>query len=131
MKNALPIIVILFTVVFMFSCSETKTEDEYYKLAHDQYNAEKYEEAIENFVSLIENYPKGANTPNTIFMIGFIYANHLKDFENAKKYYNLFLEKYPEHELVSSAKYELETLGKDINDLDIFKNIEEEEKNEN
>ena len=41
------------------------------------------------------------------------------------------MEKYPEHELVSSAKYELETLGKDINELDIFKNIEEKEKKKN
>ena len=31
-------------------------------------------------------------------MQGFIYANMLADFENAKEYYTKFLEKYPNHE---------------------------------
>jgi len=131
MRNSLPFIMILITALFLFSCSESKSEAEYYKLAYDQYNDGKYEESIKNFTSLTEKYPDGENTPNTIFMVGFIYANHLKKYDEAKKYYNMFMEKYPDHELVSSAKYELETLGKDINDLPIFKNIEEEKKKEN
>jgi len=131
MKNSLPVLLALIIAVLLFSCSDSKTEAEYYKLAYDQYNDGKYEESIKNFTSLIEEYPKGENTPNTIFMIGFINANHLEKYDEAKKYYSMFMEKYPEHELVSSAKYELETLGKDINELDIFKNIEEEEKKEN
>jgi TolA-binding protein len=131
MKKYLPILSILIAAIFLFSCSESKTETEYYKLAYDQYNEGKYAESIQNFKSLIEKYPEGENTPNTIFMIGFINANHLEKFDEAKIYYNMFMEKYPEHELASSAKYELETLGKDINELDIFKNIEEEEKKEN
>lgn len=131
MKNYLTILLILIVGIFVFSCSDSKTEAEYYKLAYDQYNEGKYKESIQNFKSLIEEYPEGENTPNTMFMIGFINANHLENLEEAKKYYNMFMEKYPDHELVSSAKYELETLGKDINELDIFKNIDQEEKKEN
>ncbi len=131
MKISLTFLLILVAGVFLFSCSDSKTETEYYKLAYDQYNEGKYAESIQNFISLIEKYPEGENTPNTMFMIGFINANHLEKYDEAKKYYNMFMEKYPDHELVSSAKYELETLGKDINELDIFKNIEEEEKKEN
>jgi TolA-binding protein len=127
MKNSLPFVLSLILMIVLFSCSDTKTEEEYYKLAYDQYNEGNYEASIQNFKSLIDNYPEGENAPNTIFMLGFINANHLQKYDEAKKYYNLFLEKFPEHELVSSAKYELETLGKDINELDIFKNIEKEE----
>ena len=42
--------------------------------------------------------------------------------------YEMFIKKYPNNDLVDSAKYELETLGKNIEDLDIFKKIEQEEK---
>jgi len=119
--------ILLFSLSLLISCSDTKTEEEYYKLAYDQYNNGMYDESIKNFTALIDNYPQGEKTAKSIFMIGFIYANHTKDLEKAKEYYTKFLEKYPEHELASSAKYELDTLGKDINELDIFKQIENEE----
>lgn len=127
MKKSLPVLLTIFTTILLFSCSDSKSEAEYYKLAYDQYNDGKYEQSIANFKSLIEEYPKGENAPNAMFMIGFINANHSKNYDEAKKYYNMFMETYPDHELVSSAKYELETLGKDINDLEIFKNIDKEE----
>jgi outer membrane protein assembly factor BamD (BamD/ComL family) len=130
MKNSLLLVSTIILAIALFSCTETKTEAEYYKLAYDQYNEGNYEESIKNFKSLIDNYPAGENAPNTIFMLGFINANHLEQFEEAEKYYNMFLEKFPKHELVSSAKYELETLGKDVNELDIFKNIDKEENQE-
>jgi TolA-binding protein len=128
MRNSMPFVLILIAGIFLFSCSETKSEAEYYKLAYDQYNDGKYDESIDNFKNLLENYPKGKNAPNAMFMIGFICANNLEKYDEAKKYYTMFMEKYPEHELYSSAKYELDNVGKDINELDIFKNIEKEEK---
>lgn len=130
MKNCISFVLVLIAAIFLFSCADTKTEEEYYKLAYDQYNDGKYDESVNNFKSLLENYPDGQNSPNAMFMIGFICANHSEKFDEAKIYYNMFMEKYPKHELVSSAKYELETLGKDINELDIFKDIDKEEKEE-
>lgn len=124
MKVSAIFLLSIIIAIFLFSCSDTKTEAEYYKLAYDQYNTEKYEESIQNFKNLVENYPNGEKSANAMFMLGFISANHLQKFDDAKNYYNKFMEKYPDHELVSSAKYELETLGKDINELDIFKNID-------
>jgi outer membrane protein assembly factor BamD (BamD/ComL family) len=56
-------------------------------------------------------------------MLGFINANDLKDYETAEKHYKKFLEVYPDHELSDDAQYEIETLGKDINDLPIFQNL--------
>ena len=84
MKNSLAFLLVLITAIFLFSCSDSKTEAEYYKIAYDQYNDGKYEVSIKNFKSLVEEYPKGENTPNTIFMIGFIHANHLKNMMKQK-----------------------------------------------
>ena len=61
-------------------------------------------------------------------MLGFIYANSLENLEEAKKYYSLFIEKYPNHDLADDAQYELNNLGKDINELPFFKGMEAEEK---
>ena len=117
-------LLVLILISLILSCSSKKSEAEYFKLAYDQYNKESYDEAISNFKSIIEYYPQGENAAKATFMIGFIYANNIKNYDEAKKYYTLFIEKYPDHDLADDAKYELETLGQDINDLPIFKNTE-------
>ena len=124
-------LLVLILISLILSCSSKKTEDEYFKLAYDLYNKESYEEAIVNFKSIIEYYPQGENAAKATFMIGFIYANNIKNYDEAKKYYTLFIEKYPDHDLADDAKYELETLGQDINDLPIFKNAENSKEQSN
>ena len=48
----------------------------------------------------------------SLFMIGYLSANQLGDNTKAKRIYNEFLEKYPDDELVSSVKFELQNIGK-------------------
>ena len=52
-------------------------------------------------------------------MIGYRYANDIKDYDKAKKYYQEFLKKWPMHELAASVKWELDHLGKDISELEL------------
>ena len=115
----------------IIACGESKTDEEiqneYFQAAYDLFNKESYQGAIENFTKILEDYADGEFAPKSMFMVGYIHANHTRNLEEAKKYYTMFIEKYPDHELVSSAKYELETLGKDVNELEIFKKIEEQE----
>jgi len=113
----------LLIIAILFGCSKL-SENEYYDLAKENYAEQNFELAISNFKSLIDNYPENTHSPEALFMLGFINANDLKDLEEAKKYYQRFIEKYPDHELIESATYELDNLGKDINDLQIFKNLE-------
>jgi len=114
----------LFMMILLFNCEEKKSETEYFQEAYGQYNQEKYVEAIQNFKKIIEYYPEGENAPKATFMIGYINANNTKNLDEAKKYYEMFIKKYPKNDLVDDAKYELETLGQDINDLPIFKEVE-------
>jgi hypothetical protein len=48
-----------------------------------------------------------------MFMVGYIYANHIQDLDKAKQHYNAFLEKYPQHDLSDDVQFELANLGKD------------------
>ncbi len=117
-------LVTIIAISLLISCSETKSEEEYFQLANEQYGQEAYADAIENFKIILEKYPEGKTTAKATFMLGFVNANSLENLEEAKKYYTLFVEKYPDHELADDAQYELNTLGQDINDLPFFKDIE-------
>ena len=98
-----------------------------YKMAKDSYAATKFDKALNVFKRLIEYFPEGKNAAEASFMLGFINANDIKNLDEAKKYYQAFIDKYPDSDLVDDAKFELMTLGKDINELPIFKNIKTEE----
>jgi len=88
---------------------------------------EQFGEAVAVYERVVEKFPQSRYQPQSLFMIGYIYANHLKDFDKAKTYYDKFVEKYPEHELTASVQWELQHLGKDISDIDIFANSKDGE----
>ena len=69
----------------------------------------------------MKKYPQSAKVANVEFLIAFTYNNSLQDFDNAKKAYKTFIEKYPDSPLKQSAIFELENLGKDVKDIPVFK----------
>jgi TolA-binding protein len=70
-----------------------------------------YEKSITVYRQLYEKYPASEKAPMALFMTGYIQANELRRYNEATATYNLFLEKYPQHELSASAKEELEYMG--------------------
>ena len=111
-------------LALLASCSDSKTEEEYYNLANEQYGKEAYADAVKNYKIILDKYPDGKTTAKATFMLGFINANNLRNLEEAKKYYTLFVEKYPDNDLADDAQYELNTLGQDINNLPFIKKLE-------
>lgn len=89
-------------------------------------NLKDFEKSIELHKTMIESYPESSYLPQAAFMIGFIYANDMNDFDSAKAAYESFLEKYPDNELAESVKWELNNLGKDVNEqvLHLFEDSE-------
>ncbi len=80
-------------------------------------NLKNYEKAISCYKNIEKKYPDSEKTPNALFMIGYIYANELEKFEKAKEAYDYFIKNYPDNVLVSSAKWEIENLGKSLEEL--------------
>ncbi len=109
-------------VILMLACSEKLTEQEYNSRAKKTYSKQNIDSTLINYKAMIKYYPQGEYHAEALFMLGFINANDLKNFDEAKKYYIEFTTKYPDHELADDAQYEIETLGKDINELPIFQN---------
>jgi len=80
-----------------------------------------FQQAVDVHKQLIKKYPDSKYSAQSLFMIGYHYANSISDTTEARKYYEKFLEQYPEHELANSVRWELDFLGKDINEIDFLK----------
>ena len=72
---------------------------------------ESLEKAIQLFKKLHDKYPTSEYAASALFMAGFIYANELQNFDEAKKCYQQFLKEYPDDELAASAQAELDNMG--------------------
>ena len=79
--------------------------------------------SINQYENLMVQFPESKQVPFSLFMQGFIYANMLADFENAKDHYSQFLQKYPNHELFQSVGFELKYLGRDIKEIPELKHL--------
>ncbi len=62
-------------------------------------------------------FPESKDAATCLFLAGFIYNNDLKMHDTARVIYNEFMQKFPNHELVKSAQFELETMGKDPTEI--------------
>lgn len=93
-------------------------ESSQFRLAMIYTNTEKDKsKAIAAYQKFCSLFPDSKQTPTMLFLQGFIYANEMKDLDQARGVYESFLQKYPDHELARSARFELENLGKDPDEI--------------
>ncbi len=84
--------------------------------------------AITLYDWIIERYPTHPRGSTALFLKAFTFDNDLKDYENARKYYEEFLAKYPKSEFAESAQFLIDNLGKSDEEL---RQIIEKRKEEN
>ncbi len=80
------------------------------KLVTNISNEESMKKAIGYYEKIINN-KEDKYAPQALFMIGFIQANELRDYESATKTYKIFLSDYPKDELAKAAQDELDFMG--------------------
>lgn len=80
--------------------------------------------AISLWSKVKKNYPSFDKAGDALFMQGYTFENNLKDQQQARIYYELFLGEYPEHKLAPTVKLSLHHLEKSAEEL-----IREFEKN--
>jgi len=86
-------------------------------------NLTDLKKAIDVYHSIVKSYPTSDKAPNAFFMIGYIYANELHNYEKAEEAYKAFIARYPGHTLVMSAQWELDNLGKSLDEIPTLQNI--------
>ncbi|AFN75849.1 hypothetical protein MROS_2619 [Melioribacter roseus P3M-2] len=67
--------------------------------------------AVRYYKRLSAEYPEASESQKALFVAGYIEANELSDTSAARKTYEEFLKRYPDSEMVTSVKLELEYLG--------------------
>lgn len=83
--------------------------------------------AIKHFNGLLERDPDYERAPLALFYKATIVGDVLREDENAKIYYQEFIDKFPEHPLAESAKESIKLQGKPLEE--IVKEFEEKNKN--
>lgn len=78
---------------------------------------QSYSYAIRKFQDLHSLYPQHSKAAESIFLCGFIYDTYLQKYEDARRYYKLFLKKYPSHPLAKDVQTSLDNLGKTPDEL--------------
>lgn len=68
---------------------------------------------LDLYMQLILTYPEGGYADDAQFMVGFIQSEELHDYDAARNAFRRLLEKYPDSELVESAKWMIENMGKE------------------
>ncbi len=64
--------------------------------------------AIEHYQDILDFYPDSPEAPKAQFMIGFLYSDRLKNYDEAEAAFNAYLENWPEGEFADDARYMLE-----------------------
>lgn len=126
MRNKIIWITLISGLIAWMGCSNKPTAEELFTQAKKYQENQDFQRAINMYEKIIKLYPDGKQTDEAQFMIGFIYANDLKDYEGARNAYHQFLENYSavtDSGMIVSAKWELENLGKDINEIDALKQV--------
>ncbi len=95
------------------------------KLAWSYHNRQEFQRAVSTYQRLLEEAPQSTHAPQAQFMVGYIYANEIKDLDRARQAYLTFQKNHPQHDLSDDVAFELEHLGKDINSFDFLTNSQE------
>lgn len=98
-----------------------------YKAAEVARSIRTFPKTLTIYDWLISDYPNYEKTPTVVFLKGFLLDNEQQNLELAKESYEMFIDRYPEHELASHVKFLIENLGKsDEEILELITNKKEE-----
>jgi outer membrane protein assembly factor BamD (BamD/ComL family) len=88
-------------------------------------NLQQPVKTIALFNKIMTKYPDYEKTSSVMFLKAFVYEDQLHDLNKAKKYYEEFLEKYPDSDFADDARISLQNLGKSPEEL--IKEFEEKQ----
>ncbi|MCB9366591.1 MAG: tetratricopeptide repeat protein [Calditrichaeota bacterium] len=106
------------SLVWIAGCQSGPGEQELFDKATAAQEQSDFPTAIKAYQDLVSKYPKSTYAPKCQFMMGYLYANHMKDTAKAKAAYQDFIKNYPEDQLIKDAQWELDHLGMDVNEIE-------------
>ena len=106
--------------------NEKSAPDYLFKAANVSIGVRQYIQAI-NFLERIKTYfPGYEKSPESLFLMAFIYDNYLDQKGKARDVYQEVIDQYPGHKFASDAKEVIKTL--EMTDEELIKMFQEKEK---
>jgi parvulin-like peptidyl-prolyl isomerase len=99
----------------------TRTAEELWEMAQIEPDARK---RIQYYRDIVNLYPTHKNAAEALFMIGFTYAEELKDFVQARRTFDELKKKYPESPMLESAKWMIENMQTEHPKLESLEGIQ-------
>ena len=75
----------------------------------------QYHEAVNQLIELVKNYPSSILLDNSLFLIGCIYQENLKDMDSAKEYFKTLLFEHPGSLYITDARKRYRKLAGNTN----------------
>ncbi len=100
-----------------FHSFESNSKDYQFKAGELAKALNKPHIAIKHFNDLLERDDKHEKAPLSLFYKAMIIGDMLKEDELAKTTYQEFIDKYPDHPFVESAKASIELQGKSLDEI--------------
>ena len=92
-----------------------------YRKAKISLKQNQYNQAINQLIALVNNYPNSILLDNSLFLIGCIYQENLKEMDSAKEYFKTLLFEHPGSLYISDARKRYRKLAGNTNEK-ILKN---------
>jgi len=87
----------------------------------------KFHEAIGLWGQIGTSFNQYIRCPEAIFMQAFVAENEIKDRDKALEYYEVFLDKYPEHPMAKDAHVLLTNLKRGVTDQQLIEQFEQQQ----
>lgn len=117
------IFIVFIAVVVAAGCKTGASQQELFDQAKKCQEESNFTGAVQAYQEIVKRFPKSPQAPQCQFMVGYLYANHLNNIDLAGEAYKKFIRDYPEHELVKDAQWELDHIGKNVNEIEELNQI--------
>jgi outer membrane protein assembly factor BamD (BamD/ComL family) len=118
-KSARTVSIVLISLCLVaVSCKKGESQEELYKRAMLSQEQSDFKGAITAYEEYVRRFPKSPDAPKCLFMVGYLYSNHLNDLVKGREAYEKFIRTFPEDKLIKDAQWELDHLGMDVNQID-------------
>jgi len=118
LKGSTRTLLVFVLMVAIAGCAKGPTQEQLFEKAKKAQEESNFQAAIDAYQDIVKRFPKSPQAAQCQFMVGYLYANHVKNLDMAKQAYQTFLRNYPDDALVKDAQWELDHLGKDVNEID-------------
>jgi outer membrane protein assembly factor BamD (BamD/ComL family) len=96
---------------------DSLTEEYLFRSGTTNMSLRKGEEAMGNFIMLVQQFPHSKYLPEVYYYRGFIFEDILYDIASAEEAYHEFIRRYPSHKLVTDATLSIQYLGKSSEEI--------------